>query len=130
MSMIPPKKKYPPFTREWCEEMAKQEPDCDITAGIGDADLIAKLKSDGSTGADLSPGDPVSRAAADLIAKLQAENAKYREWRALDVDEKAYMHKQITDLREVLRGLLPIAVFTNETEHLYDRARALLAEGK
>jgi hypothetical protein len=33
MTIPEPKKTYPPFTREWCEEAAKREPDCDITVG-------------------------------------------------------------------------------------------------
>jgi hypothetical protein len=34
VSILPPKKSFPPFTREWLEEVAKNEPDCDITAGV------------------------------------------------------------------------------------------------
>jgi hypothetical protein len=36
MTIPAPEKRYPPFTREWCEEIAKREGDGPITAGVPD----------------------------------------------------------------------------------------------
>jgi hypothetical protein len=44
MSVLPPEKRYPAFTREWCEEMAKRESDADFTAGVSNEAKLERIR--------------------------------------------------------------------------------------